>query len=391
MTSGRFDFLLRQYIANALTETEWEEFAEAISEGGFDERMSLDFMSSLHEGKTHPEWSKPIESSMWKRIQERARISDTSVIQIHKSGKRFWLAAASVILLLYAGSHFYFRPEAQKPIYPVAKIPDPNFKNDVLPGTNKAVLTLADGKTIILDSTTMGLLAEQGGSQVKNQNGGLEYIRNVNSSGTVFNTLITNRGQQFPLTLSDGTRVWLNASSSIHYPVAFNSGDRSVEMTGEAYFEVKYSPAHPFHVKVQAMEVQDLGTHFNINAYANEGSMKTTLLEGSVSINGNNIMKPGQEAVFENANDIRIINSPDAEGAIAWKNGQFHFTKADITTVMRQIERWYDLKVVYKGSKTTDKFMGDIPRTATLTELLSILQMAKVHFKLEGNTLTVLP
>ena len=403
MTPERFDFLLQRYKTGSLTQTEWDELREALTTGDFDERMSLDFAALLHEAKTHPAWSKQMESELWDKVQSKIQ-GETAApeipvipIQRRRTG-RIWWAAASVIILLGISTYVYLKPVTAKQSFPVAKVQDPNFKNDVLPGVNKAVLTLAGGKTIVLDSAATGLLAQQGSSQIQNQNGELKYTsaassdtaNNLNSE-IIYNTLTTNRGQQFPLTLSDGTKVWLNASSSIRYPVAFNSGERTVEITGEAYFEVIHDSKHPFHVKVNGMDVEDLGTHFNINAYPNEKNIATTLLEGSVSINNKQVLKPGQQAQYENAGNIRIVNDADAEGAIAWKNGQFHFAKVDITSIMRQIERWYDLQIIYEGEKTTDKFTGDIPRTATLTELLSILQMARVHFKLEGNKLTVMP
>jgi len=412
MSPERFDYLLRQFKADALTREQWDELRAALSSGEFEGRMSEDFRGMLGSGKLHPSWSEATADTLWSRIREQAnlpKIPESPVVEFRKSGRRiWWAAAAAVTLLIGASTYFYLRPAAEKQSFPIAKIQNPAFKNDVLPGTNKAVLTLAGGKTIVLDSAATGLLAQQGTAQIQNQNGELRYITAKANSGSpasgnttdakiIYNSLTTARGQQFPLTLSDGTRVWLNASSSIRYPVAFNAGDRTVEITGEAYFEVVHDAAHPFHVKVNGMDVEDIGTHFNINAYQNEVAIKTTLLEGAISINNKQILKPGQQAQIENANqstnnaEIRVVNDADAEGAIAWKNGQFHFTKVDITTIMRQIERWYDLEIIYSGEKTSDKFTGDIPRTATLTELLSILQMARVHFKLEGNKLTVMP
>jgi transmembrane sensor len=398
MSPERFGYLLHQYKIKALSPHEWEEFTNALNQQEFIDLVGRDFDALLKDAQsqshTHPRWTPGLQKEIWENIQANKGQKETPVVVMNGGGnKRRWWAAAAVILILILGGfggYFYFGPP-NKNSFPVAKIQNPNFKNDVLPGTSSAVLTLANGKTILLDSASNGLLARQDQSTVLSQHGTLIYQSLGLPETLLYNTLTTNKGEQYPLTLSDGTKVWLNAASSIRFPVVFAKNERRVEISGEAYFEVVHDPAKPFHVIAGSMDVEDLGTHFDINAYTDEGPFRTSLLEGSVRVNKYLLVQAGQQSQFTSPAQIKLVQNPDLEGAVAWKNGLFHFKKVDISTIMRQVERWYDITIIYDGAKTTDQFTGDIPRTATLTELLFILEMAKVHFKLEGKILTVLP
>ena len=266
-------------------------------------------------------------------------------------------------------------------------------QNDVAPGGNKAVLTLANGRQIFLDSAHTGMLAQQGNAQiVKTDSGRLEYtIVQGKPAGIVYNTLMTPRGGQFKLRLPDGTDVWLNSASSIRYPTAFAEGERKVEITGEAYFEVAGDKAKPFQVKVGDMNVLVMGTHFNINAYADEGAVATTLLEGSVKVSSGNksaTLKPGQQAVA--ASELTIVNNANVEQIMAWKNGYFSFNQADLRTVLRMLERWYDIDVKYPDNIPVRHFTGELSRDLTLSQVISVLGEMDVKFKIEGKTLTVM-
>jgi transmembrane sensor len=307
--------------------------------------------------------------------------------------RRWPLAAAAVAgLILLAGIlwwHGEDRPEGKK-------IAASYYKNEVLPGGNHATLTLVNGTRIVLDSVGRGNIGTQGSARVvKVSLGALSYQATDGPAAAVsYNTISTPSGGQYQVSLADGTKVWLNALSSLKFPTSFNSADRTVELTGEAYFEVAADKSKPFHVKANGMEVLVLGTHFNVNAYADEGAFKTTLLAGSVKlIKGNAVMMlaPGDQGLSEGADGLSLVRDADISEAVAWKNGYFSFDDASVQTVMRQLARWYGIRVEYQGTPTRALFWGKMGRDLTLTQVLAGLSKSKVHFQLEGTTLTVLP
>ena len=272
-----------------------------------------------------------------------------------------------------------------------------SINNDVAPGGNKAVLTLADGTTILLDSAANGKLAMQGNAALyKNDSGSISY--NIDQSkgetSTAWNTLATPRGGQYQLTLGDGTRVWLNASSSIKYPASFEGKNRTVELVGEAYFEVAKNAAKPFQVKIKNGLVEVLGTHFNINAYDDEQTVKTTLTEGSVRISSGDksmLLKPGQQAALDNSGNINLVEGIDLEDALAWQTGWFSFHRANIGSLMRQVQRWYDVEIIY-NEKPTLHFNGAIKRDLPVSRMLQLLEgTGKVHFQVKDKTIFVNP
>jgi transmembrane sensor len=319
---------------------------------------------------------KPIVTGIWKKY-------------------RIAMAAAAILIFISAGSYLFIfnKQKLQPSINSTAK---QNSNNEIIPGSNKAVLTLANGATIILDSAKNGVIAQDGNTKIsKLTNGQLIYNTPANT-GTVitYNMLSTPRGGQYKLTLPDGSQIWLNAASSIRYPTVFNGKERNVEITGEAYFEVTKNPAQPFKVTVNSMQAEVLGTHFNINAYTDEPAIKTTLLEGSIKIsrgNMNNILKPGQQAQVNDNSGLKILSNVNTDDVIAWKNGFISFKSSDLKTIMRQISRWYDVDVVYEGNIAERNFTGEISRSSDLSELLKILQASNIHFKIEQRTITVVP
>ncbi|MDP4286223.1 MAG: FecR domain-containing protein [Bacteroidota bacterium] len=304
------------------------------------------------------------------------------------------IAAASLIIFIScAAAWFALRTPKDNTI---AKASPKQLKNVTTPGGNKAILTLSDGSTIILDSAKNGQVAQQGGAQIaKLANGQLVYNALDNKPAkVVFNTLTTPRGGQFKLTLPDGSEVWLNAASSIKYPTAFIGNERKVEISGEAYFEIAHNAAKPFKVSVNGMEVKVLGTHFNINAYTDEASVKTTLLEGSVNLTKGSAaitLKPGQQAQLGNSGNIKVIDNVDIDQVVAWKNGYFSFNRSDLQTVMRQLARWYDVEINYEGKIPERQFGGKIDRNSNLSEVLKILEESKVHFSIEEKKIIVRP
>ena len=305
-------------------------------------------------------------------------------------------AAAAVLLICFSliAYRFLFSPKAKEKYSSARNTP----ALDILPGSNKATLTLGNGSTVILDSTSGGSLGQDGGiSIVKVGDGQVEYRQPVNiqhNKATVYNTITTPRGGQYQVVLADGTKVWLNSSSSILFPVEFNDTIREVQMTGEVYFEVARMPTKPFRVKVKENYINVLGTHFNVMAYDNELAINTTLLEGSLRVENkksSSLLSPGQRAMTDASGSIRVIKDADVEEAIAWKSGFFQFTSADIKSIMRQVERWYDADVYYEGEVKLH-FTGQVSRSVKVSELLKKLELTnEVHFRIEGKRITVLP
>jgi transmembrane sensor len=304
-------------------------------------------------------------------------------------------AAASVIFFLFVGSYYYLHRHAVKA--PTGVL----VQNDITPGGNKATLTLANGQKILLPDVRSGQVALQGKviinktgqGQIVYQSAGAQQAA-VGSTIAEYNTLNTPRGGQYHITLSDGTNVWLNAASSIRYPAAFAGKERRVVITGEAYFEVAHNKDMPFRVISNGQELEVLGTHFNINAYADEQNVITTLFQGSVKISCNKVtalLKPDQQSVVRNdgsTNTIRILNA-NANQVLAWKNGEFYFHAADVRTIMRQVSRWYDVDIQYQGEVSDDNFNGEISRNVNVSQVLRILELSGIKFKIEGRKIIV--
>ena len=267
---------------------------------------------------------------------------------------------------------------------------------DIPPGGNKAVLTLSDGSTIVLNDAKNGYLAAQGSAEiVKLANGHLAYKTGGNAGAELlYNTITTPVGGQYQLTLSDGTTVRLNAASSIRFPANFVGKERQVAITGEAYFEVAKNAAMPFIVNVKDMSVKVLGTHFNVMAYDEEKVVKTTLLEGKVNVvkgEEKAAITPGQQATAVEGKKQFKIKEVDIDEATAWISGFFQFENADVKTIMRQLSRWYDIDVVYQNTGDNRRFGGRMSRNQNLSEVLNVLELNDLHFKTEGRTVVVLP
>lgn len=270
----------------------------------------------------------------------------------------------------------------------------------IVPGGNKATLTLSNNKVIVLNNAANGVLANLGSSNVRTvHNAELVYKNNPDNTTSAIdenaiNTLSTPRGGQYQVVLSDGTKVWLNSASSISYPVAFTGNERRVKLTGEAYFEVAKNKDKPFYVSMNNVQVRVLGTHFNIAAYNNDDDITTTLLEGSVQVTKNNsmsLLKPGQQAVVPDGNnDIHVLPA-DIEQVMAWKNGYFSFNDENITDIMKRVSRWYDVEVEYKDNIRDQQFGGIYDRSKSLADLLHYLEkLGKVHFEIEGRRVIVM-
>lgn len=346
------------------------------------------------------------EQQLQNRI--RARVLET----IHNENptkivrRRQWAlpAAAAVLVILCLGGYFIFLNKPPKQKFATKTETETKIKNDIAPGGNKAVLTLANGSTILLDSAANGTLSHQGNIKIQKLTNGL-IAYNINSKkGTIndeviYNTISTPRGGEYQITLADGTKVWLNAASSIRFPVAFAGKERKVTITGEAYFEVAKNKDRPFKVEANSTEVEVFGTHFNVNAYDDESSIKTTLLEGKVkvSITGQNInqlpefLLPGQQADVNKEGEIKIADHVNTEEAVAWMHGHFQFTSADLQTILRQIARWYDVDIVYDGNVKLH-FTGQLNKNLNVSKVFETLSLTdEVHFKIEGKKIIVTP
>jgi ferric-dicitrate binding protein FerR (iron transport regulator) len=268
--------------------------------------------------------------------------------------------------------------------------------HDIAPGGNKAVLTLADGSEIILNNAKKGLLSQQGNVNVsKTSEGLLVYKANSDESAsgnTKLNTITTPKGGQYQVMLPDGTKVWLNAVSYLRFPTNFSGNTRQVEIGGEVYFEVAKNHAKPFIVKSNRTQITVLGTHFNVNDYPDEAFAKTTLLEGSVKINGKQsvgILKPGDQALLNENDEMKIAADVNVKEAVAWKNEIFDFNNTDITSIMRQVARWYGINVIYTGKPAPVLYKGRISRNVNLSEMLAMIKYMGINYTLEGNNLTV--
>lgn len=323
-----------------------------------------------------------------------ATVNENKARSYHSSAilSRRWLSVAAVLLIALTGTltYIFIRKDTGKPKEAVAALIP---KQDIAPGGNFATLTLGDGSRVVLDSSVDGVVARQGNTKVlKLRNGEIKYEHSKNAGRIFYNTMTTPAGGQYHLVLPDGTGVWLNAASSITYPTAFSGRERNVSVTGEVYFEVTKNAAMPFKVKTGEQTVEVLGTHFNVNAYSNESTVRTTLAEGKVRVTGNGstiVLQPGQQAQNNRNGSLLLIHHPDMEETLAWKDGLFRFNGTDIETIMRQVARWYNVEVIYKD-KISEQFVAEIPRSVKVSKLLELLELTKqVHFIINNRTITV--
>lgn len=394
---------MEAYAGGTATEEELRELTDRLAEsaeadaGNF-EAYVLKLLKSYPEEKKEEQvdWE-----ALWQRIQAFKETSvqpETAVVKPLRTVVRkgfYWYRAAAILIVLLGAATFWYIYNKRENVKPVARQP----VQDVIPGGNKATLTLADGVVIALDSATQGEIAMQGASSVeKLSNGQIVYTADASKSGKVlWNTMTTPRGGQYRLRLPDGTQVWLNAASSITYPVAFKGNTREVKISGEAYFEVAHDEKHPFIVTMLPKEnisrgsILVLGTHFNVNAYPEESSVRATLLEGKVQVNtafGKATLAPGEQALMNNkAPQIFKVN---VEQVVAWKNGLFNFNQVSFDEILRQLSRWYDVEIVYNGNVGTKKFAGEIQRDLNLSEILKVLKEASgMQFRIDGKRLIV--
>jgi transmembrane sensor len=390
--------LINKYLDNRLTSAEYTELWRLLNEQSDETGLNEELQKLWQSVKTEApfiaaaEWDQKIQEAKQKLA---ATIQTEEQPVIGRFARYRWIAAAAILLLIV--SSVFVLVNRKEKNSTIAKKAQPQLQqDDRLPGGDRAILTLADGSSIVLDSAGNGMLAQQGATEIiKKEDGQLLY----NSSGTstdavAYNLLQTPRGGQYKITLPDGSKVWLNAASSLKYPVVFSGKERRVEITGEAYFEITKDAARPFKVQLNQMEVEVLGTHFNINSYTDEETVRTTLLEGRVKIitaSENKFLQPGQQAQLKPSGNMKIVNDVNLEETVAWKDGNFQFENSDIKEVMRQLARWYDVEVSYQGT-INKHFIGGISRNVKLSQVLSMLQQTgEVRFIIEGKKIIVMP
>ena len=339
--------------------------------------------------------NKKIERRNWKQLNAGLDQPNYTIAP-HRSpsfNKWRWLVAASIILAIGWSSWFFVIDEKHEQ----QQIVQNKATNDIKPpGVNRATITLANGQTVYLDSVAIGALATQGTVKlIKLADGKIAYEAGSNHiiEKPAYNTLTNPKGSQVvDLTLADGSRVWLNAGSSLTYPLSFIENERRVVITGEAYFEVASDKTKPFRVVKGNMQVEVLGTHFNVNAYDDEKNIKVTLLEGAVRLKineENQMLEPGEQGQVSNT--ISIIKNVDVEAVMAWKDDRFKFSGVDIETIMRQAARWYDIDIEYRG-KVEGTLSGGVARNVNASQLFHVLELTdKVRFEIEGRKVIVTP
>jgi ferric-dicitrate binding protein FerR (iron transport regulator) len=394
MTQQRFEHLLAQFKNDCLSGEELEEFRQLVGSGAYDGQLEGEILRTLQEKMSHPEWTKDKEQALLDHLHEK--LAFTAPVNKGRFRRMVWLrAAAAIFVVCLSGSALYYHLQHTGKGQDGATITRPPIA--IIPGGNKATLTLAGGRIIVLDSTHGGEIGRQGGTQViKLDSGSIAYHETQETGGSVqYNTITTPRGGQYQVILPDGTHVWLNSASSLYFPTSFRGPQRSVTLSGEGYFEVAKNRQMPFVVKVGEMEINVLGTRFNVMAYDDEESIQTTLVQGSIKVNAAQqdiLVPPGQQAVLPHNTGRLHIAPANVDETIAWTKGRFFFEDRPIASIMRQVARWYDVDIVYKDSIPGVALSGMVSRRADAEGLLKILEATKrVRFTTSGRQITVMP
>lgn len=411
-TIHRIRDLIIKHLKEEITEDEYQELQSWVhrSEANYTLFNQLTDAHSLEElikeSDVRTNILKKIETRLAAAGREEAKIIYLAP-PVHHS--RAWLyAAAACLLIIITGGYFWFTRLSHPALAEHTASPS---KNDVAPGGDKAVLTLANGSTIVLENAANGNLTVQGASHVTKDKNLLAYTANASTGSTsgdayrntssagktsasaiVYNTLTTPRAGQFRLSLPDGSKVWLNNASSLRYPTAFSGKDREVTLTGEAYFEIAKDVAKPFIVRVNELSINVLGTSFNVMAYGDDPAVKTTLLTGKVALatgSRQSTLAPGEQAVINKEGNWKIAKGVDVDEAIAWQRGYFHFSQENIGGVLRQLGRWYDVEVVFTIPVPDYTFDGEIDRSLSLSSILKHLEKKDLHFQIDGKKLIV--
>ncbi|WP_126249015.1 FecR family protein [Chitinophaga rhizosphaerae] len=387
MDQQTFSNLLKRYLNEELSQEEASRLLDSLGDPDMRRQWEQAVGGMLRDKSAHGQADPARMDAIRHRILSGAGKPVRQPAIVRKM-RPVWAAAA--VLAIAAVAFFWMRTSGPKPLVAAAEA-----QLQVVPGGNKAVLYLAGGQAITLDTAGNGAIASQGDVQVIKLDSGQLAYQGAGAQGEVaYNTLATPRGGQFRIILPDGSSVWLNAASSLRFPTAFNGKERVVELRGEAYFEIAKNVQQPFRVQVKDMTVQVLGTHFNVMAYEDEATVRTTLLEGAVKVGqgGHSLdMRPGQQVTAHPAGNMSIQDGVDVEEAVAWKNGYFHFNHESLPGVMRQVGRWYDAEISYEGAVPDREFGGKIARSSSVKDVLKILELSGIRFRIEGKKIIVIP
>lgn len=389
MNNSRLMYLYQQYIANACTVEELQEL-EVLLKNPANEK---EFMQLLDHTwlALNPNEIQDISASK----ADQVYLSIVKKKAILRFNPRVWIRIAAAVLVTLSIALLYYNYSGQEKLQVAFAKVKQQKQPEILPGGNKAVLTLGNGKKVVLNGTRNGQIrTEQGLLNNQGASGQLSYPLSTGAITAEENKLAIPKGGQYHLTLPDGTQVYLNSSSTLSYPTRFTGNSRQVTLRGEAYFEVAKNPKMPFLVNVRdQQQIEVLGTHFNVKAYTDDEIISTTLLEGSVKILANHkqvIIKPGQVAINVPSQPLSVQRA-DLEEVMAWTNGMFIFNNENITSIMKKVARWYDVEVVFKGNMENVNFIGNYSRTKSLTNLLKNIElMDKVHFSTDGRRVTVI-
>jgi len=394
---SHIESLFRKFSQAEASEQEVRELFELISQDRNDPELIGLLENEIELSNLESGVDLGRKDKVLAKIREVIAVIDGEPAVPAKRTNYRWLAVAAAVALVIFGAGLFYFSEFGKDSSGVAEL-----ANDVAPGQQGATLTLANGNKIRLSDAANGELARQAGVKVTKLASG-QLIYELESSSAVgtdlaaVNTLSTAKGETYRLRLPDGSLVWLNAASSLTYSAGLlEGGVRKIKLAGEGYFEVAKDKEHPFVVSTGKQDIEVLGTHFNVNSYTDEQVVRTTLLEGSVRLNAAGlqgeqkglVLKPGQQALMKD--DRFLLKEIDPDVAVAWVNNKFIFEDTDVRTIMRMLERWYNVEVIYKGAVPTDNLGGSVSRFDNISSVLKILEAAgDIHFRLEGRKLYV--
>jgi transmembrane sensor len=421
---NRITSLIEKFLEERLSPEEEGELKEWLAEAEHNDSFFQQITDKNVLREKLKIYASTDSEAIWQKTLQKineAKLEGAKLLDLYPEKKSFRIpfgkmaAAASVILLISAGTWYYYSQSSQNK---TAKTDNnkSGITSQIVPGSNKAMLTLGDGSTLVLTSLQNGNVADQGQAQITKTDGRLIYNRKPDAKASIgqdlYNTVTTPRGGEYQITLPDGSKVWLNAASSLRFPIAFAGNERIVELTGEAYFEVNPQEQNtknkdvanrkgkiaktPFIVKINTPagnknEVEVLGTHFNVMAYSEEGTIKTTLIEGKVKVtSGNNFqtIKPGEQAKLKEGNIM--VQDVDAEDVVGWTSGFIPVGGPDIEYTLRQISRWYDVNIKYEGKKPDGSFEGKLPRAATIENIIKLLNANNIKARLNEKDRTII-
>lgn len=399
-------YLMSRFAANTCTREEFDRLLALIENVDEDEELADEMRKCWDniqpDGSVSLEWQEQFSNM----LNESAWPDPVAVPAgaVRRMNLRRWIVAAAVILALTVGYFGHWSRDTAAVVQTGAAPAAGKTKTVAAVAEadrNRAVLTLADGSVIGLDTAARGTIAIQGDVKIiKGEEGEILYFPGSQTASVEgYNTIVTPRGGKYCIVLSDGTKVWLNAASTLRFPAGLENGAREVTLTGEAFFEVTKNGRHPFHVKAGKISVEVLGTKFNVNAYREEGRVSATLVQGKIRVVKSDdantsqgvLLKPGIQATLVDNGTLTLDQEPDMDEVLAWKNGNFNFVNTPVPEILREIARWYDLEIVYEGAPPDKRLTGTFSRNVGLDQLTNMLRYAGINMRIDKNRLLILP